>query len=203
MNSLRDLCVLDIGSGWGEFLSVLQEEGSLIYGVEPDRRLVDVSNKMLGCTCVKQGFAEALPFEKNTFDLVICHDVLEHVKNHDIAISQLIRVTKPGGYIWLEIPNYAYPEESHYKIFFPPGVPKSLGSLYLRLIGRDTRFYLDSINPTYYGRLKKTLSLYDVVISEVQDELYGRKSGLIKSHLKRIYMKYFGPPIVAMIIGKN
>ncbi len=37
-----------------------------------------------------------LPFEDNYFDLVICSEVLEHIDDHERAVSELTRVLKPG-----------------------------------------------------------------------------------------------------------
>ena len=41
--------------------------------------------------------AEALPWEDSSFDVVVCVDVLEHVKNPRQAIAEIARVLKPGG----------------------------------------------------------------------------------------------------------
>ncbi|MBU1203303.1 class I SAM-dependent methyltransferase [Patescibacteria group bacterium] len=45
-----------------------------------------------------------LKFVDNTFDAVVCNAVLEHVENPQKAISELHRVLKPGGLIWVEVP---------------------------------------------------------------------------------------------------
>jgi SAM-dependent methyltransferase len=45
-----------------------------------------------------------LIFESNTFDLVVCQAVLEHVLDPHVAISEIYRVTKPGGICYIEVP---------------------------------------------------------------------------------------------------
>jgi SAM-dependent methyltransferase len=50
-----------------------------------------------------------LPFEDNAFDLVICSEVLEHVRNHEAAISELVRVLKPGKNLAVSVPR-CWPE---------------------------------------------------------------------------------------------
>ncbi|QQS50233.1 MAG: methyltransferase domain-containing protein [Bacteroidota bacterium] len=47
---------------------------------------------------------QKLPFEKENFDLVICNHVLEHVDNDQLAMSEILRVLKPGGYAILQVP---------------------------------------------------------------------------------------------------
>ncbi|MSM40126.1 MAG: methyltransferase domain-containing protein [Geobacter sp.] len=197
--------VLDIGSGWGEFLLTLKEIGtSEICGVEPDPELVAISNLLMGAETARQGMAEALPFNSGSFDLVICHDVIEHVMHCDIALAEMIRVTKVGGTIWLEFPNYAYPQESHYKTFFPPYLPKSLGALYLRLIGRDPSFYRDNVHPIFYRQVMKTINLFNVTWVDVHNDFHGIEHvKSFKATLKRWYTLFSGPPVSSLLINKT
>jgi SAM-dependent methyltransferase len=54
-----------------------------------------------------------MPFEENTFDVVICNHVLEHVHDDIKAISEIVRVLKPGGWSILQVPFYApVPDET-------------------------------------------------------------------------------------------
>lgn len=48
--------------------------------------------------------AEKLPFQKNTFDAVCTEEVLEHLPHPEKATAELMRVTKPGGYIYVSVP---------------------------------------------------------------------------------------------------
>ena len=49
-----------------------------------------------------------LKFDDETFDGVVCWSILEHVPNPQKAISELYRVLKPGGQIWVQLP-FLYP----------------------------------------------------------------------------------------------
>lgn len=57
--------------------------------------------------------AERLPFPANTFDLVLSHEVLEHVQDDRRAIREIVRVLRPGGRLALFCPNRGYPFETH------------------------------------------------------------------------------------------
>jgi SAM-dependent methyltransferase len=51
----------------------------------------------------------ALPFEDNSFDVVICSEVLEHIPDDHKAVSELIRIVKPGKILAVSVPR-AWPE---------------------------------------------------------------------------------------------
>lgn len=46
----------------------------------------------------------SLPFEENTFDLVIAQESLEHFENPSIAVDEIYRVLKPGGIFYVQVP---------------------------------------------------------------------------------------------------
>ena len=50
------------------------------------------------------GDAHSLPFKSNVIDSIICQAVLEHVKNPNKVVDEMLRVLKPGGYIYSEVP---------------------------------------------------------------------------------------------------
>lgn len=50
---------------------------------------------------------EALPFRDETFDAALCMNVLEHVRRPDICLSEIYRVLKPGGVVYLMVPLFA------------------------------------------------------------------------------------------------
>ena len=49
--------------------------------------------------------AEALPFTSDTFDKIICTEVMEHIVNDKNAISEMARVLKPDGQVFVTTPN--------------------------------------------------------------------------------------------------
>ena len=54
----------------------------------------------------------ALPFKDNTYDLIICNHVLEHIPDDLKAMSELLRVLKPGGLAILQVPYQADRQET-------------------------------------------------------------------------------------------
>lgn len=57
--------------------------------------------------------AEAVPYPDNYFDMILSHEVLEHVIDDRQAVHEMVRVLKPGGRVIIFCPNRWYPFETH------------------------------------------------------------------------------------------
>ena len=64
-------------------------------------------------TDIVNSCGEYLPFKDNTYDLILSHEVIEHVNDDKLCIREMVRVLKPGGRIILFCPNRGYPFETH------------------------------------------------------------------------------------------
>src|SRR5205807_10193387 len=91
-------------------------------------------------------FGELLPFREGSFDLVVCHTVIEHVCDVAKVIGEMARLLSSAGVIHLEAPNYLWPREPHLGLWCLP----LLGKRHIRLLarlqgkGRDA-WYLDHL----------------------------------------------------------
>jgi SAM-dependent methyltransferase len=96
--------VLDAGCGSGRTLEELRGLGE-ISGIElsPDAAAVARSR---GDFDVRIGRLEELPWEEDTFDLITCLDVIEHTPDDRATLSELRRVSKPGGWLLVTVPAY-------------------------------------------------------------------------------------------------
>lgn len=91
---------LDVGCGEGRFCRMLHEIGVVADGLEPTEALLQAAcdQDVIGFRYV-QGVAEQMPFEDETYDLVISYMSLIDIPDMDAAISEMERVLKPGGRI--------------------------------------------------------------------------------------------------------
>lgn len=100
------LKILDVGCGTGANLEMLSEFG--------EAEGVDVSSDALtfcrarGLRNVKQGEAEALPYEDNSFDLVTGLDVVEHLDDDVAGLKEIRRVLRRGGHTLLFVPAFMF-----------------------------------------------------------------------------------------------
>jgi SAM-dependent methyltransferase len=105
--------VLDAGCGEGRHCFGCLERGAHVIGLDLDfGSLRDASKRLrgrareLGRTGeMVQGNTFALPYRDDTFDRVICSEVMEHVHDYRGAARELARVTRPGGRVAVTIPT--------------------------------------------------------------------------------------------------
>jgi SAM-dependent methyltransferase len=103
--------VLENGCGVGMYVAKLTELGSHVIGLEYDlERAIEAgikSHKIINAA------GEFIPLPASTFDLILSHEVIEHVQDDRVAICEMIRVLKPGGRAVIFCPNRGYPYETH------------------------------------------------------------------------------------------
>ena len=94
--------VLDIGCGIGEFLEAYKGE---VVGVDINPLLVQYCQN-IGYPGAVAG-AYGLPFANDSFDGVLIYHVLEHLPDVETAVSEALRVLKPGGTLVFAVPMEA------------------------------------------------------------------------------------------------
>jgi len=106
-----DSRVLVDGCGVGLYLQVLRQITPHVTGldIEPER----VRDSFTHSPRVNVAAGEYLPYPANHFDLILSHEVLEHVQDDAQSVREMARVLKPGGRAIIFCPNRLYPFETH------------------------------------------------------------------------------------------
>jgi SAM-dependent methyltransferase len=103
--------ILDVGCGLGMYVRQMREFSSDVYGVDVDPEKVAEASRTL--PNIHTAPAEELPFPDEYFDVILLHEVIEHVANDRLAIREAYRCLRPGGHIVIYAPNRLYLFETH------------------------------------------------------------------------------------------
>ncbi|HEX2090441.1 MAG TPA: methyltransferase domain-containing protein [Actinomycetota bacterium] len=111
--------ILDIGCGSSRILQSLPQAVGLDMQIRKLRWLRAPGRQLV------QGSLSQLPFEDDSFDAVICSEVIEHIPREEIDLTDMVRVLAPGGALVLGTPDYGTwtwrTLEGMYKKVFPQG----------------------------------------------------------------------------------
>lgn len=112
LDAVRD--VLDVGCGvghWGMLLASVMPEHVRFTGIDREPSWVEQARTralalgLEGRFSYRQGEAERVPFPDDSFDLTTCQTVLIHLPDPAAAVSEMMRVTRPGGLVAVAEPN--------------------------------------------------------------------------------------------------
>ncbi len=149
---VKERDILEVGCGRGLMLSNLISAKKR-SGIDPSSEAIEFAKTHIPEANLQVAFAQKLPFEDNTFDLVYSLEVIEHVKEYELMVSEVERVLKPGGIIFIQTPNY--PIKRFYDlIFWAFGKRLELADDYTH-VSKLSSFKLRSV-------LKKKFNLVDV-----------------------------------------
>jgi SAM-dependent methyltransferase len=101
--------ILDIGCATGLFLKTISDFGWQATGIEPSDYASEYARKTFNLD-VKTGVLEDFCIPTDEFDVVTMWDVLEHVPDPRMTLTEVARVLKPGGLLALSLPNPTCPE---------------------------------------------------------------------------------------------
>lgn len=152
--------VLEVGSGTGVISAEISQQFPLeSVGVDIDRSAVTFANNIDPASSYLAGDGNNLPFQPAVFDVAVCHFLLLWVEDPEKILDEMVRVTKPGGWVLaLAEPDYGgridYPRE-------------------LETVGqRQIQALLDQGAKPYLGRTLRAL-FHATQLTEIRSGLLG------------------------------
>ncbi|MBO4639952.1 MAG: class I SAM-dependent methyltransferase [Treponema sp.] len=92
------LKILDFGAGFC-ITAMHYGKNHDVTALEPNEEMYNLRFESDDYTLITQGLDYLKNIEDNTYDVALCHNVLEYVENKDEILAELKRVLKPGGYL--------------------------------------------------------------------------------------------------------
>ncbi|MBZ4192359.1 class I SAM-dependent methyltransferase [Niabella beijingensis] len=117
--------LLDLGCGTGTFLNTMQGRGWKVTGLEPDADARRMAAQLYQLEVSPSH--ELFRLEKAQFDAVTLWHVLEHVHELNDYINRLKEILKPGGVLFIAVPNYTSRDAATYQQYWAAyDVPRHL-----------------------------------------------------------------------------
>ncbi len=193
--------ILENGCGVGMYVEHLKPFGGKVFGLEYDfPRIIEASQNN---DLLINAAGEQLPYPKESFDMILSHEVIEHVQDDRKAIEEMIRTLNVGGRAVIFCPNRWYPFETHgiywkgnYKFGNIPFVNYLPRKLRDRLAPHVEVYTAKNMNKLFEGlpikTIKKTIifGAYDNLIARWP--LIGKTLRVILQFLEKTPLRIFG-----------
>lgn len=177
----KENAVLEIGCGQGGNLLPFVEAGCRVKGVDISAGKIDDARKYFASFGDQATFVCADFFQMDTtekYDVVLVHDVIEHIEDKTVFINRALQFVKEDGVIFWRFPAWQMPFGGHQQICknrmissfpFIHLLPKKLYALILKSIGE---------NP---GTIRELLSVKDcaTTIERFEKEMKTCKLGIV------------------------
>lgn len=207
-NNLKTKTVLDIGASTGIIDNYLSKYFKKVTGTDIDKVAISFAKKNFKKKNLvfKVEDAMKLSFKENSFDVVICTHVYEHVPNSQKLFNEINRVLKPGGICYLAAINALWPIEPHYNLLFLSYFPKNIANLYIRLKGKK-EYYETPV--TYWKLMDLTKDFTKIDYTKIilqSPKKFGYDNKILKNLPKLIFTtispfaKYFSPTSFTLLI---
>lgn len=131
--NLAGLNLLDLGTGSGVLADYFHERGAHVVAADRD---ADFYCGSLPLTMIE---GTTLPFDSHRFDLVVFNHVIEHVgdvEEQKAVLAEIRRILKPGGRLYLAVPNKWALIEPHFQLPLLGALPRPIANRLVRWSGK-------------------------------------------------------------------
>ncbi len=200
--------ILDVGCSGGILLNDLKHRYKYLYGIDISKDAINLCRKMNLNASLES--AESTGFENEKFDVVICSDVLEHIKDQQKALKEWKRILKPSGVIICFVPafNFLWSTHDEQNMHYRRYIKEELNALFsgngFRII-RSSYWNISSFFPRFFLHILKVrskstvnsqLKSHGIIVNKIMSSLL---------RIENIFLARFSFPVglsVFVIAGK-
>jgi ubiquinone/menaquinone biosynthesis C-methylase UbiE len=202
---LKERKILDLGSGRGAFIVECAKNKVSAEGLELNKDYIELSLKRAKeagvSISVKEGVGERLPFPDSSFDFVNMCEVIEHVNSPKEVLREVYRVLKPGGKVYVSVPNRYGMKDQHFGLYFVNWLPRSMSDSFISFFGRHKDYNgqtgFQRLKEMHYFTYANAAGLFiqeGFIVYDIREiKIKRRFDGLTKSTIMIVYsiLKYF------------
>lgn len=209
---LKNYKLLNVGGSAGIIDNYLSDNFNSVTGIDIDEHAIAHASETYKKSNLEFRVADALnlPFQDNSFNVVVCSHVYEHVPDPYRMFNEIYRVLKPGGVCYFSAGNRLMWNEPHYNLPLLSVIPRPLAHIYIRLTGKAKSYHEKHLS--YWG-LKKLVGNFrctDYTAKMVKEPVkyridYMIQPGSFKSAVARTILKiaYWAFPGYVWVLEKQ
>ncbi len=207
--SVKGATVIDVGCGEGGGLCAMLDAGAKsCCGFDIEVGRVEAAKLLKGeremFLSIGDLYGEKLPYTENQYDIVVLHDVFEHLDNKDTLIKKLAAYAKPNGRIMITFPPYYSAYGAHQQLLnnhwaklpFFHLLPFALSRILPRLKGEYPHI-IEEIQKL--GRLKMGMKRFEAIVERNGLKVAGKQAYLVSPNHIRFGLKPIPAGTVAEI----
>lgn len=171
---LQGRTLLDVGGGPGFFADAFRALGARYVGLDADVGELSLHGRAVAQDTVL-GSGMALPFRDASLDVVYSSNVLEHVPDPERMADEMVRVTRPGGLVFLSFNNWLAPNGGHETAPWHYLGGARAADRYARIHGRRPKNdYGESLFALSVGRMLRWLDQQEIEVVDVLPRYHPR-----------------------------
>ena len=174
-SDLNGLSALDIGCSAGFIANELALDHAEATGVDIDVPGIAAATERFGqnakfiCTS-----ADSLPLPDESLDVVVFNHIYEHVVDADAVVSEIHRVLRPDGVVYLGLGNKYQLMEPHYRLPLLSWLPQRAADAYIKRAGKADDYYEKHLSRQGLKQLMRGFHIYDYTVPIVRNpEVFG------------------------------
>ncbi len=163
LGDLKNLNLLDIGCSSGIMTFEYAKYFNMVTGIDLDSKAVEfaIINNQPNNIKYMIGPIEESGLLPNTFDVITCSNIYEHVPSAQVLMDKIFTLLKEGGTCYFTAQNRYNLDiiEPHYKLPFLSWLPKKIAHYYIRIFTNENSYYETHLS---MRKLKKLTSKFEV-----------------------------------------
>jgi SAM-dependent methyltransferase len=205
--------LLDVGCGEGGGLCAMYDTGADCAGFDIDHPRVEAAQLLKGdrniALTTGNLYDTALPFHDKRFDIIVLHDVFEHLERKDEVLQKVSGYMKPGGRLLITFPPYYSAYGAHQQLLRAPFlkipffhlIPFALSFLLPRVKGEEP-YFVQEVQKL--GRLKMGMRKFERIVARGGLDVVGKQAYIIGPNHIRFGLKPIpaGPIANVPVIGE-
>ena len=190
LTETSNLNLLDIGCSSGIMTREYANHFKFVTGIDLDHRAIEFAKKNIKESNIKFLLTpiEESGFEDETFDVITCSHIYEHVPSDIVLMEKIYRLLKPGGVCYLAAANKYNIIEPHYKLPFLSYFPKKIADIYIRLFTDEKEYYEKHRSLRGLKKLVFKFKIYDYTLKIIKYPSKFSAEEMIKERTFKYYL---------------